>query len=71
MKCPKCGKEMEKGELACSSRAWFRPKPDKWWNGAGYYSKGVVKLIDFWGRSKLKDSFICKDCKIIYTEYKE
>jgi uncharacterized Zn finger protein len=69
MKCPKCGKEMEKGIWVIRSftQASLMLTDLIWCKEYGFFkAKDKISIM----KDKRKESFICKDCKITCAEYK-
>jgi predicted RNA-binding Zn-ribbon protein involved in translation (DUF1610 family) len=73
MKCPKCGKEMQKGFVPSNrGRLYWSPEDQRIpWNVAKL-PKGSVVLSDFSiTTAKKAEAFFCESCKIVILPVKD
>jgi hypothetical protein len=64
MKCPKCGREMEKGHAHFSSM-WGL----KWVEGEHKRFDDLKGEILFYAQLKIELAYICKDCELVLLDY--
>jgi len=63
-KCPKCGREMKKGEIGLlSGIRWYDEDP-------GSSKRGeVIFTGSFWGSAKRVEAYRCGDCRLVLFGY--
>ena len=70
MKCPYCGKEMEKGLIQSAQElAWIGGEKKRLFGRASLYPESVVLSKYSYLKGSAVTSYLCRDCKKVLIDY--
>ena len=72
MKCPYCGKEMEKGLLQSPQEiAWLNGERKHFFGKAEFHDGSVVLSEFSFLKGSVVTAYLCRDCKKVLIDYSE